>query len=166
VGLLVGLAAMPRAARGQNSGGITVDAEVIGVGMSITTLRNLVFGQVTKGIPTSVLPTDAGAGEWQVTGNKNAYAQVTFTLPTQLTNIQALPGSTMPITFGVTAGLWQRATNSPVGATPLDPAVGTVARFGPPPNPTLIWIWGAVNPAATAKPGVYVGTVVVSLVYL
>jgi hypothetical protein len=52
------------------------------------------------------------------------------------------------------------------GATPLDPAVGTVARFGPPPNPTLyIWIWGTVNPAATAKPGVSVGTVVVSLVY-
>ena len=80
VGLLFGLAAIPRAARGQSSGGITIDAEVIGVGMTITTLRNLDFGQVTKGIATSVLPTAAGAGEWQVTGNKNAFALVTFTL--------------------------------------------------------------------------------------
>jgi len=167
VGLLFGLAAIPRAARGQNSGGITIDAEVIGVGMTITTLRNLDFGQVTKGIATSVLPTAAGAGEWQVTGNKNAFALVTFTLPTQLTNIQALPGSTMPITFGVTSALWQRATNNPLGATPMDPAVGTVARFGPTANATIyIWIGGTVSPAATAKPGVYVGTVVVSLVYL
>lgn len=167
VGLLVGLAAIPRAARGQNSGGIPVDATVIGVGMTITTLRDLAFGQVTKGIATSVLPTDAGAGEWQVLGNKNAFTQITFTLPTQLSNIQALPGSTMPITFSATSARWRRDLNNPSGATAFNPAVGTTGRFGPATNATLyIWIGGTVSPAAGAKPGVYVGNVVVSLVYL
>ena len=167
VGLLVGLAAIPRAARGQNSGGISAAAEVLGVGMTISTLRNLDFGQVTKGIATSVLPVDASAGEWQVLGNKNAFALITFTLPTQLTNVQALPGSTMPISFGATSALWRRDTNNPSGATAFNPAVGTTGRFGPTANPSLyIWIGGTVTPAATVKPGVYVGNVIVSLVYL
>src|SRR5205807_3937595 len=121
----------------------------------------------TKGVATTVQPTDAGAGEWQIIGNKNAFAQITFTLPTLLTNVQALPGSAMPIAFGVTAARWRRSTNDPAGATPFDPAAGIVGRFGPNPNPIIyIWIGGTVNPAGTAKPGVYVGNVIVSLVYL
>ena len=109
--LWAALVAMPRSAHGQNSGGISVAAEVIAVGMTVTKPSDLNFGQVTKGIATSVLPTDAGAGEWQALGNKNANVQITFPLPTQLTNIQALPGSTMPITFSATSARWRRDVN-------------------------------------------------------
>jgi uncharacterized protein DUF4402 len=151
----------------QNSGAIGIDAEVIGNGMTISTLRDLAFGSVVKGVATTVAPTAAGAGEWQVTGNKNAFAQITFTLPTRLTNIQALPGSTMPITFGAGTALWRRDIDNPTGATAFNPSTGTTGRFGPTANPTLyVWIGGTVNPAANVKPGVYVGTVVVSLIYL
>ena len=91
---------------------------------------------------------------------------ISFTLPTQLINIQAQPGSTMPIAFNATSALWRRATNNPAGATTFNPNVGTVGRIGPPANPTMyIWIGGTVTPAAAAKPGIYQGTVIVSLSY-
>jgi len=113
-----------------------------------------------------VAPNQAGAGEWQVTGNANAFVNISFTLPTQLVNIQAQPGSTMPISFSATSALWRRATNNPVGANVFNPAVGAVGRFGPNPNNHMyIWIGGTVTPAATAKPGIYQGTIIVSLSY-
>lgn len=145
---------------------MNADAVVVTVGMTITTLRDLNFGTVIKGVATTVLPTDANAGEWQVTGSSNAFVIISFTLPTVLTNIQALPGSTMPITFSATSARWNRANNNAAAATAFNPATGAVGRLGPPPNPNMyIWIGGTVNPAAAAKPGIYQGTIVLSLVY-
>jgi len=44
--------------------------------------------------------------------------------------------------------------------------VVTVGRIGPPANPNMyIWIAGTVSPAAVAKPGIYRGNVILSLVY-
>lgn len=148
------------------SGSVSADAVVVTVGMTINTLRDLAFGTVIKGVATTVQPVAVNAGAWQVTGGANASATITFTLPTVLTNIQALPGSTMPITFSATSARWSRANNNPAAGTPFDPALGAVGRFGPPPNPNLyIWLGGTVNPAPTAKPGIYQGTVIVSLSY-
>jgi len=77
-----------------------------------------------------------------------------------------LPGSTMPISFNATSAIWRRATNDPAGGTTFNPAAGAVGRLGPPPNPNLyIWLGGTVNPALTAKPGIYQGNVIVSLIY-
>jgi len=164
---LVALMAMARQAGAQfNNASIGATAELVTVGMTITTLRNLNFGSVPKGVATTVLPTAAGAGEWQVDGNKNANVTITFTLPTVLTNIQALPGSTMPITFGATSAIWNRSTNNPAAGTTFDPSVGTTGRFGPPATPTVyVWIGGTVNPAANVKPGIYQGTIIVTLTY-
>jgi hypothetical protein len=149
------------------SGSFTADAVVVTVGMTIATIQDLAFGTVPKGVATTVAPAAATAGQWQITGNPNAFVTIAFTLPTVLTNIQALPGSTMPISFGLTSALWRRANNNPAGATAFSPALGTVGRFGPTANPTLnIWIGGTVNPGPTAKPGIYRATVIVSLTYL
>ena len=166
LGLAFTAAARPVGAQG-SSAGVAIDAVVINTGMTITTLSNLNFGTVIQGVATTIAPGAAGGGEWQVTASPNAFVTITFTLPTVLTNIQALPGSTMPISFGPTSALWRRATNNPAGATVFDPSVGvTDARIGPPPNPDLfIWIGGTVNPAVTAKPGIYTGVIIVSLVF-
>jgi hypothetical protein len=170
-GALLAVALLGGFARGGVAQGgtaaVPAEAIVVTVGMTLTTLRDLGFGGVVRGVATTVSPAAAGAGAWQVTGNPNAFASISFTLPAVLTNIQALPGSTMPISFDATSARWRRATNDPAGATPFDPAAGTTGRFGPPPNPNLyIWVGGTVNPAATAKPGIYQGTIVVSLSYL
>jgi hypothetical protein len=159
--------ALARSAGAQATGSVAARADVVTVGMTVTVLRDLNFGTVLRGVATAVQPTAATAGAWQVTGNSNSFAVITFTLPTVLTNIQALPGSTMPITFAANAARWRRANNNPAGGNAFNPAVGAVGRFGPPVNPTLyVWIGGSVNPAAAAKPGIYRGTVIVTLVYL
>jgi len=155
-----------RAAAQTPSAAVTADAVVVTVGMTITTLSALNFGTVIKGVSTTVQPTAVTAGAWQVTGSANAFVIITFTLPTTLTNIQALPGSTMPITFNATAARWHRATNNAAAGTPFNPAIGTVGRFGSPANPNMyVWIGGTVSPAAAAKPGIYRGNVILSLVY-
>ena len=150
----------------QVAGTVAADAIVVTTGMTVSTLRDLDFGSVIKGVATTVAPTAVTAGEWEVLGSPNAFVAISFTLPTQLTNIQALPGSTMPIAFNATSAIWRRATNSPAGGTTFNPATGAVGRLGPPPNPSLyIWLGGTVNPALTAKPGIYQGNVIVSLIY-
>jgi hypothetical protein len=165
---IAALLGVPRwgAAQG-GSGAVPAEAVVVTVGMTMTSLRDLTFGSVTKGVATTVAPAAAGAGAWEALGNSNALVTIAFTLPTALTNIQALPGSTMPITFSGTSAIWRRATNNPAGGNVFDPAAGATGRFGPPTNPTLyIWIGGTVNPALTAKPGIYQGTIILSLTYL
>ena len=164
--LLVLAAPQSGAAQG-GSASFSADAVVVTVGMTIATIQDLNFGTVPKGVATAVAPAGATAGQWQISGSSNAFVTIAFTLPTQLTNIQALPGSTMPISFGATSALWRRASNNPAGANAFDPALGTVGRFGPAPNPTInVWIGGTVNPAPAAKPGIYQGTIILSLTYL
>jgi hypothetical protein len=168
LGAVLGTLGLPRLAAGQGpTASVPAEAVIVTVGMTLTTVRDLSFGTVTQGVATTVLPTAANAGAWQMTGNANAFVSIAFTLPTQLTNIQALPGSTMPISFSGTSAIWRRANNDPVGGNVFDPVAGATGRFGPPANPTLyIWIGGTVNPAPTAKPGIYEGTVVLSVTYL
>ena len=164
--LCAALLALPRSVASQANGTVTADAVVVTTGMTLATLQNLNFGTVIKGVATTVQPTAATAGTLQVTGSANAFVVISFTLPTQLTNIQALPGSTMPISFNATSARWNRANNNAAAGTPFNPATGAVGRLGPPPNPNLyIWLGGTVNPAAGAKPGVYQGNVIVSLIY-
>ena len=160
------LALAPRLQAQGGSSFVAADAVVVTTGMTIATMRDLNFGTVIKGVATTVAPAAATAGEWQVSGSANAFVVISFTLPTTLTNIQALPGSTMPIAFNATSAIWRRATNNPAGGNVFNPAVGNVGRLGPPPNFNMfIWLGGTVNPAPTAKPGIYQGNVVVSLIY-
>ena len=164
--LLAACLVFARRVQAQGAASVSADAVVVTTGMTVATLQDLNFGTVIKGVSTSVLPTAVIAGEWQISGSANAFIVISFTLPTQLTNIQALPGSTMPITFSATSAIWRRATNNPVGGNLFNPATGAVGRLGPPPNPNMyIWLGGTVTPAPTAKPGIYQGNIVVSLIY-
>jgi hypothetical protein len=160
------LAIPPVCGAAQSSTSVSADAVVVTTGMTLTTLHDLTFGSVIKGVPTTILPTAANAGEWQVSGSANAFVVISFTLPTTLTNIQALPGSTMPISFSATSAIWRRSTNNPAGGNTFDPSTGAVGRLGPPPNFNMfVWIGGTVNPALSAKPGIYQGNVIISLIY-
>ena len=167
--MLLGLAGLsvPCLSAQAPTGQVGADAVVVTVGMVLTPLRHLQFGSIPLGLPTTVLPTAANAGEWEATGAGNAFVSISFTLPAVLNNSQAVPGVTMPIVFAGTGALWRRAVNDPAGATVFNPLVGATGRFGPPPNPTLyIWIGGTVIPTPTQLPGIYTGTVVLQLAYL
>ena len=165
--LLLGSLATGHVVAQTPSVGLSADAVVVTGGIVIVSVASLSFGQVSRGIPTTVAATSANAAQFDATGSGDAYASITVALPTSLTNIQALPGSAIPIAFGGGSALWRQATNDPFGATAFDPASGTVGRFGPGTNPHLyIWIGGTVNPDVTAKPGIYQGDIVVTLTYL
>jgi len=69
--LVVGLG-LPGRLAAQSGATVSADAVVVTVGMTIGTLRDLNFGTVIKGVATTVLPTAATAGEWQVTGSSTA----------------------------------------------------------------------------------------------
>jgi len=145
-----------------------ISANVIGGSISFTNLQGLDFGTVTRGVPKTVLRNTASAGKVRVTGSSNAFVQIRFTLPTQLPNTQALPGVNMPISFSATSAGWNRDTDSPTGGTAFDPAVGVNnARFGPPPRPYLwVYLGGTVNPSPTQAPGVYQGSIILTITYL
>ncbi|HXE58364.1 MAG TPA: hypothetical protein VNK43_10210 [Gemmatimonadales bacterium] len=163
--LAVALAAAPPAWGQGGSGSLVADATVVNATAVVTPLRNLVFGTVPRGVATTVAPTAAAAGQWQVSGSANAFVLITLTLPSQLTNVQAAPGVTMPITFGATSARWRRANNNPAGATAFNPNAGTIGRLGPPANPTLyVWLGGTVTPSATQLPGIYTGNAILTIV--
>src|ERR1051325_10110237 len=132
--LLLGLL-MPRSARSQGGGGaVGIEPTAIAPALGVTTLSNLNFGSVAKGVATTVQPTAAGAGAWQIQGSKNADVSITFVLPALLTNIQALPGSTMPVSFGATSILRNRAPTNVAGVPVFAPIAGTTGKLGPPAN--------------------------------
>jgi len=154
------------AAQGQSTTS-DVTALVIGGPITFVVSQNLDFATVTRGVPKTVAYGTAAAGKVQVTGSSNAFAQIQFTLPTQLPNIQALPGINMPISFGPGSAAWNRDQDNPGAATSFNPAFSTVGRFGPPPRPYLyVYLGGTVNPSLTQAPGIYQGTIILTITYL
>jgi len=164
----VALALVPGVGAAQVTTSTTqVTALVIGSPINFLSVRNLDFAVVTRGVPKTVPYSDAAAAKVQLGGSSNAFAQITFTLPTQLQNIQALPGITMPISFGAGSAAWNRDQDNVGAATAFNPASPTVGRFGPPPRPWLwIYLGGTVNPSPTQAPGIYQGTIILTITYL
>jgi spore coat protein U-like protein len=165
--LLLGLLPAAAAAQGVAVNG-TITANVIGGSITFNNLQDINFGTVPRGVSTTVLRNAAGAAKVQVTGSSNAFAQIRFTLPAQLPNIQALPGVNMPITFSATSAGWNRDSDDPGGGTAFNPAVGVNnARFGPPPRPYLyVYLGGTVTPSPTQAPGIYQGSIILTITYL
>ena len=53
------------------------------------------------------------------------------------------------------------------GATAFNPVAGATGKLGPPASPYIsLWIGGTVSPAVTATPGIYTGTIIVTIAYL
>src|SRR5437764_15092864 len=94
--LLLGLLVPRRGVPQGVSGSVGIDANVIGQAVTVTTLSNLNFGSVPKGVASTVLPTAAGAGAWRTRASKNAAVSRTSDLPAVPTYMHALPGRTMP----------------------------------------------------------------------
>ena len=165
--LLLALAPAVAAAQGQSTT-TSVTALVPGVPVTFLNLQDLNFAVVTRGVPKTVLRNTAAAGKVRVSGASNAFAQITFTLPTQLPNIQALPGVNMPISFAANSAGWNRDTDDPGGGTAFNPAVGVNnARFGPPPRPYIyVYLGGTVTPSAVQAPGIYQGSIILTITYL
>jgi len=165
--LLIALAPASAAAQGPSVNG-TITALVVGGPITFLNLQNLNFATVTRGVPKTVVQNTAAAGKVRAAGTANAFTQIRFTLPTQLPNIQAVPGINMPISFAANSARWRRSTDAAGGGTVFNPAVGVNnARFGNAANPYFfVYLGGTVNPSLTQAPGIYQGSIILTITYL
>jgi hypothetical protein len=146
----------------------SITALVVGTPITFLNLQILDFAAVTRGVPKTVAQNTAAAGKVRVAGEPNAFTQIRFTLPTQLPNIQAVPGINMPISFAANSARWRRTNDAAGGGTIFNPAVGVNnARFGNAANPYFfVYLGGTVNPSLTQAPGIYQGTIILTITYL
>jgi len=167
IALLIVLSPATAAAQGTST---TTNIRVLvsGAAITVNNLQNLNFAAVTRGVPKTVVQNTAAAGKVRVAGMPNALTQVRLTLPTQLPNIQAVPGINMPIRFAANSARWRRTSDSPNGGRIFNPAVGVNnARFGNARNPYFfVYLGGTVTPSPTQAPGIYQGTIILTITYL
>lgn len=148
----------------QGTASIQAVAQVSSAGLSAAPMNNLAFGAVTPGVATVVDPkSSASSGLWEVHGARNAEIATSFALPDSL----RVGPHAMPIAFGAQAGCG-RDRNQQNQCAYFDPSVGWVDRIRNNPNPKntyYIWIGGSVSPTAGQFPGIYTGTVALTVAY-
>jgi hypothetical protein len=129
---------------------------------SVTGVRNLNFGPVIRGVPSSVPPTDAiKSGRFHVVHILNRQVQVRFTLPTNLARVGG--GGNLAITFGATDAIAQGTAGNSVPLT-FNPnntqtfTLVTSADF-------FVNLGGRVSPAANQATGNYAGTITLTCTF-
>jgi hypothetical protein len=157
IGIALGLAWSPAPAAAQS---ISANAIVLGGNLEVTRERDLDFGDVLRGVPATVVVTDATSGRFRIRGTRGAEVSLTFLLPTLL----AVGPYTMPISFGPTAAghyVLQQAQN----AVLFDPNAVRITRLRASNGLLYVWLGGTVSPSLTQAPGVYSGNVTLVITY-
>jgi len=129
--------------------------------ISVAGIRSLTFGAVLPGVPRVISRTDAAnAGQFDISGAKNAGIQLTFTLPSVMTGPA---GATMPITFsGSDAGYSPPSTiTSQVAFDPSQPFPTSLDKNGR----ASVFIGATAHPAPAQRAGSYTGTLTLTVVY-
>ncbi len=161
---VLSLGARPAVASAQGTASIQAVAQVSTTGLSAARMNDLAFGSVLPGVPTLVDPrSSASSGLWEVHGTRNAEIAASFALPDSL----RVGPHAMPITFGGQAGCG-RDRNQQNQCVYFDPSLGWVDRIRNNPNPKntyYIWIGGTVSPATAQFPGIYTGTITLTVAY-
>lgn len=111
-------------------------------------MRDLRFGTVIAGFPTSVTWESGQAARYRIRGQKGAEIQLDFiNLPSSLQN----GPNSLPVSFSTTDASWR----SPGGGSGVfDPNVGTIAVLGN-SGQMFVYLGGTVNPPPNQQPGDY-----------
>lgn len=129
--------------------------------LSVQPRRDLSFGDVIAGFPTSVSRLDnASSGWYEVRGERNAEVELTFTLPS---NLVGIAGATLPIEFGPDDGGFATvpARSSQVGFDPRVPLTRPLSGSGR----AYLWLGGTVRPAGNQASGFYQAAVTLTVAY-
>jgi hypothetical protein len=123
--------------------------------------QSLTFGTIFPGVPSAVLRTDAArAGEFQITGQKNADVRITFTLPATL----ALGGGSVPLAFA--AGDGGVSTSGTIGtATAFDPRVPLTATLSQ-QGRLYIFLGATALASGQSAAGTYAADITISVCYV
>lgn len=157
IALAVALVA-PQSAHAQANASIQANADVQ-VQLTAAALGDLDFGAVFPGTTRNVLPSDLGAGAFQVTGAADAEVTLTLTLPANLVN----GGNNLPITFGASSAARNTVDNRG-GATAFDPSAVETTRLDNATGELFVYIGGSVSPAGQPN-GTYSGTIQLTTAY-
>ncbi|MEO8634408.1 MAG: hypothetical protein ABI587_03925 [Gemmatimonadales bacterium] len=129
---------------------------------TVTGIRNLDFGPVIRGVPSSVSPNDPiRSGRFYVKHIINRQVQVQFTLPTRLNRVAG--GGNMPITFATTDAVAKGTapTSNPVTFNPNTTITFTLTSSAD----FFINLGGRVSPAAGQATGAYAGTITLTCTF-
>ena len=123
--------------------------------------RNLQFGQILPGAPSTVLWNDAArAGQYRIRGNRDSEILVDFFLPAELDGQR---GTSIPVAFGPGDAVYVPDGNLG-SAIPFDPRVPTTLRL-PASGQGLILLGGTALPSAQASSGRYRARVALTVAY-
>lgn len=130
--------------------------------LTVTGLRNLAFGPVIRGVPSSVTPSDpVKSGQFEFIVPIGSQVRLQLTLPTRL---NGPAGSQLTISFNTTDGiaLGQGPTSVPVTFNP------NVAQTFNIVSSNRIWVFlgGRVSPTAAQTTGNYTNTVTLTVTIL
>jgi hypothetical protein len=134
-------------------------AAIPGRPLVVIARRNLTFGTVFPGIPTSVPSNHPRlSGEFEIQGAAGLPVRVELLLPAALA---APGGATLPVAFAGTDG----SLDFPHGIahrSVFDPHGPVTAALGP--NGKLhIWLGGTVSPAPGQTSGTYIATISITV---
>jgi hypothetical protein len=129
--------------------------------VSVAGIRNLAFGPVIIGIPSTVAPSDAiRSGQYHFTAPAGSRVRIDFDLPSQL---NGPGGARLPIKFGKTDAVL--VGNAP-GSSPtaLDPNPKANLKYDMGASTAAnIFVGGSVTPAGNQAPGGYVATIILTV---
>jgi hypothetical protein len=130
--------------------------------ITVIPVRNLAFGPVIVGVPTSIGPSHpVRSGQFRLTAPLLARVRFRFTLPNRL---NGPAGATLPISFGNSDGMAVgTASNSvPVVFNPRATQVFQIVT-----STTInVFIGGTVSPAGNQRQGNYTGTITFTVTIL
>jgi hypothetical protein len=129
--------------------------------VSVVGIRNLAFGPVIIGIPSTVAPTDAiRSGQYRFTAPAGSRVRIDFDLPSQLNG----PGSArLPIKFGKTdAAVLGNAPGSVLTALDPNPKANLKYDMGA-STAANVFVGGTVTPAGNQAPGGYIATIILTV---
>lgn len=148
-------------AQAQDNADINVTATVMET-LTITGVNDLVFGDITQGQNKTVVPTDALAGRFDITGEAGSEVGISFTLPTEL-DLTSGP-DVMGISFSTTSGIHHTVNDAGAGTT-YNPGVGATTTLDAGSGQLFVFIGGEVQPSAGQFPGNYEGTITLTVEY-
>lgn len=141
---------------------LCVASQPLAAQSTVTGIRNLAFGPVIRGVPSSVSPNDPiRSGRFYIRHIIGRQVQVRFTLPTRLNRVAG--GGNMPITFGATDAVARGTAPTSVPVT-FNPNAArtfnlvTSADF-------FVNLGGRVSPAAGQATGAYTGTITLTCTF-
>jgi hypothetical protein len=128
--------------------------------VAVTPIRDLAFGPVIVGVPSTVAPNHpTRSGQFRITAPLLSRLQIRFTLPNQLAGPS---GAQLPITFGSSDGIIVGtfpgsipSSFNPKATRNLQVLLGTTYN---------VFIGGRVTPAANQRQGNYASTITLTVI--